>query len=135
MSISLHGDDNRSRRGNQKKITAGLEDVIIRSVELLTDAERRYYQAEMMLKFLLVVALSGVVIRPGDSDNREEFGRIESRDRLKGLILYLRHPAHVRQESAVEGHLIELDRQADPSFKTTFRYTWITAERLHATLI
>jgi hypothetical protein len=31
--------------------------------------------------------------------------------------------------------LIEPDRQADPSFKTTFRYTWITAERLHATLI
>jgi hypothetical protein len=60
----------------KEKITAGLKDVIIRSVELLRDVERRYYQAEMMQKFLLVVALSGAGIRPGESDNREEFGRI-----------------------------------------------------------
>jgi hypothetical protein len=99
----------------KEKITAGLKDVIIRSVELLRDAERRYYQAEMMPKFLLVVVFSGAGIRPGESDNREEFGGIENRDRLKGLILYLRQPAHGRQESAVEGQYHGLDRTGQTS--------------------
>jgi len=82
----------------------------------------------------LVVALSGAGIRPGESDNREEFWGIENRDRLKGLILYLRQLAHGRQESAVEGQYHELDQTEQTSrskLKTTFRYTWITAERLN----
>lgn len=69
----------------------------------------------MMSKFLLVVALSGAGIRPGEDDNRGEFGRIENRDRLKGLIQYLRQPAHGRQESAVEGQYHWLDRTGQTS--------------------
>ena len=87
----------------KEKITAGLKGLIIRSIELPTDSEKRYYQVEMMSKFLLVVALSGAGIRPGEDDNRGELGRIENKDRLKVLIQYLRQPAHGRQESAVEG--------------------------------
>ena len=53
----------------KEKLTAGLKDLIIRSIELPTNSERLYYQVEMMSKFLLVVTLSGAGIRLGGEDD------------------------------------------------------------------
>ena len=81
--ISPNGDDNRSRRGDAKKISSGLKDAIKRAAELQTGEEMQHYQAKMTRNNSMAVAAGRSENRLAVSDSRKGFERIENWERLQ----------------------------------------------------
>lgn len=146
MIYSLHapktknyGEDNWLRYGDEKEFITALKDVIKRAAELLTGVKRRRYEAEITQKFL------------GGSHRRaeREFGwsRATVRTGLGELKtgIVCKDSYNARGNRCTEDQqpqlkvdildLVEPTSQTDPSFKTTFRYTRITAKGLRIALI
>lgn len=122
-----------------KELTTALKDVIKRAAELLTGVKRRRYEAEITQKFL------GGRYRRAE----REFGwaRATVRTGLGELKtgIVCKDSYNARGNRCTEDQqpqlkadildLVEPTSQTDPSFKTTFRYTRITAKGLRIALI
>jgi len=122
-----------------KEITEELKDVIKRAAALLTGALRRRYQAEMTQKFLggnsrqaeRVFGWARETVETGLDELQSGVARKDNFSARGNRRTEAKNP----QLEADILALVEPGSQADPSLKTPFRYTRITAVGLRDALI
>jgi transposase len=123
----------------KEKIADVVKETIKRAAELLTGAARRRYQAEMTKKFL-----DGSSRRAerefgwGRATVNKGLGELETgivcQDNYSARGNQRMEDKHLQLKADIL-ELVEPVSQTDPSFKTQFRYTRITAKGLRAALI
>ena len=121
------------------ELTTALKDVIKRAAELLTGVKRRRFEAEITQKFL------GGSPRRAEREFGWARGTIETGQGEVKTGIDCKNNYNARGNKRIEDRkpqlkddildLVEPTSQTDPSFKSTFRYTRITAKGLRTALI